>query len=365
MATSGRGRLVYLSAPQQVEFLEFDLPRPEPGAILARVTRANVCGSELHIWKGLHPTVKRCVMGHEMVGRVEALGEGVETDFAGQPLRVGDRIAATYFLCCRRCRACRNGQFNLCENAYRYWMQGPQDPPHFHGTFGTHYYIHPDQYVYRVPYSVNDRVASFANCALAQVYYGLDRAELKAGETVVIQGAGGLGLSAIAVAKERGARVIAIDGVGYRLEAAEAFGADEIVDLREYETPQARAERVASLADGWGADVGIELTGVPAAFSEGVFLVRPGGRYVSIGNISPGLTTEFDPGALTRRSVQIIPIVRYQPWYLQRVLRLLAETATRFPWASLVDTDFAFDDVEEALHKSERREVRRASIVMA
>ena len=107
--------------------------------------------------------------------------------------------------------------------------------------------------------------------------------------------------------------MIVIDGVGYRLKAAEAFGADEIVDLREYETPQARAERVASLADGWCADVGIELTGVPAAFSEGVSLVRPGGRYVSIGNISPGLTTAFDLGALTRRSVEIIPIVRYQP----------------------------------------------------
>jgi D-arabinose 1-dehydrogenase-like Zn-dependent alcohol dehydrogenase len=204
MPAAERGRLIYLSAPQQIEYLDFDLPEPEPGSILARVARANVCGSELHIWKGLHPTVKQCVMGHEMVGRVAALGAGVETDFASQPLRVGDRIAAVYYLTCRKCRAYRLAQFNLCENAYRYWMQGPQSPPHFHGTFGTHYYIHPEQYVYRVPDEVSDQVASFANCALAQVYYGLDRAELRAGETLVIQGAGGLGLAAIAVAKERG-----------------------------------------------------------------------------------------------------------------------------------------------------------------
>jgi D-arabinose 1-dehydrogenase-like Zn-dependent alcohol dehydrogenase len=204
MPAAERGRLIYLSAPQQIEYLDFDLPEPEPGSILARVARANVCGSELHIWKGLHPTVKQCVMGHEMVGRVAALGAGVETDFASQPLRVGDRIAAVYYLTCHKCRACRLAQFNLCENAYRYWMQGPQSPPHFHGTFGTHYYIHPEQYVYRVPDEVSDQVASFANCALAQVYYGLDRAELRAGETLVIQGAGGLGLAAIAVAKERG-----------------------------------------------------------------------------------------------------------------------------------------------------------------
>ena len=78
---------------------------------------------------------------------------------------------------------------------------------------------------------------------------------MTAGETVVIQGAGGLGLSAIAVCKRRGARVIVIDGVEYRLEAARAFGADEIVDLREYDTSAARIQRVRSLTEDWGADV--------------------------------------------------------------------------------------------------------------
>ena len=359
-----RGRLIYLSAPQQIEYLEYDLPEPEPGGILAKVVRANVCGSELHIWKGLHPTVKRCVMGHEMVGRVHRLGAGVETDYAGAPLAVGDRIVAAYFLTCRRCRACRKGQFNLCENVYRYWMQPPQTPPHFHGTFATHYMIHRDQYVYRVPDAVPDAIASFANCALSQVYYGLDLAGLSVGETLAIQGAGGLGLAAIAVAKERGARVIAIDGVGYRLEAALAFGADEIVDLREYHTAEARAAEVLRLTEDWGADVGIELTGVPAAFAEGVALVRPGGRYVSIGNVSPGQLTPFDPGLLNRRQVQVIPAIRYQPWYLLKTLQLLERTIDRYPWTELVDTDFAFEEVGAALEQSERRQVRRASIVV-
>ena len=81
-----RGRLVYLSSPQQIEYREYDLPEPEPGGILVQIIRANVCGSELHIWRGHHPTVKQCVMGHEMVGRVHRLGAGVETDYAGEPL---------------------------------------------------------------------------------------------------------------------------------------------------------------------------------------------------------------------------------------------------------------------------------------
>ena len=79
---------------------------------------------------------------------------------------------------------------------------------------------------------------------------------------------------------------------------------------------------------------------VPAAFSEGVSLARPGGRYVSIGNISPGHTTPFDPGLLTRRQVQILPVIRYQPWYLLKVLTLLSETIDRYPWGTLVDTNF-------------------------
>ena len=126
---------------------------------------------------------------------------------------------------------------------------------------------------------------------------------------------------------------------------------------------QDRAGRVAELTEGWGADVGMELTGVPAAFSEGIGLVRPGGRYVSIGNVSPGHLTEFDPGSLNRRQVQIIPAIRYQPWYLHKALRLLADTRDRYPWASLVDTDFAFTDVQNALLQSDNRSVRRASIV--
>jgi threonine dehydrogenase-like Zn-dependent dehydrogenase len=108
----------------------------------------------------------------------------------------------------------------------------------------------------------------------------------------------------------------------------------------------------------------MELTGVPDAFSEGVSLVRPGGRLVSIGNVSPGYTTPFDPGLLNRKQVQIIPVIRYQPWYLLKSLQLLATTQGRYPWDALVDQDFAFEDADTALLRSERREVRRASIVV-
>jgi len=359
-----RGTVVVLVAPRQIELREYDVADPGPGEVLLQVQRANVCGSELHIWRGHHPTVRMgSVLGHEMMGRVLALGQGVEVDYAGAPLRTGDRVECPYFITCRRCPACQAGSFNLCANCYRYWSQPADTPPHFHGAFATHYYVHPDQYLYKVPDPVPDAAAASANCALSELLFGLDQAGLAAGEQVVVQGAGGLGLCALAVAKARGARTIVIDGVPRRLELAPRFGADLVIDLRDDDTPGRRAARVQALTGGMGADVVVEVTGVPAAFAESIHLVRPGGRVVEVGNISPGQTTLFDPGTLTRRGVQILGTIRYHPWYLKRALDFLVATRERFPFEALLDAEYPLRDVGRALEDSDQRKVTRASLV--
>ena len=360
-----RGTVVVLVAPRQTELRAYDVAGPGPGEALLEVVRANVCGSELHIWRGHHPTVKMgSVLGHEMLGRVLALGAGVDLDYAGAALRPGDRVVCAYFITCRKCPACQAGRFNLCVNCYRYWSQPADTPPHFHGAFGTHYYVHPDQYVYRVPDEIPDAAAASANCALSELLFALDQAGLVSGEQVVVQGAGGLGLCALAVAKARGARTIVIDGVPGRLELAHRFGADVVIDFREHDTPEERAARVAALTGGMGADVAVEVTGVPAAFAESIHLVRPGGRVVELGNISPGHLTPFDPGTLTRRGVQILPAIRYHPWYLKRALDFLAATRGRYPFEALLDAEYPLRDVGRALEDSDQRRVTRASLVM-
>lgn len=360
-----KGRVAYMDKPGSLEYREYDLPAPEPGAITAKVLRTNVCGSEIHIWRGRHPALKSGVLGHELLGQVLELGPGVRTDFAGQPLEPGDRVVCTYFRMCRKCRACRLGYPQLCENCYTHWVKHPDDYPHFHGSFATHYYINPDQWVYKVPPSVPDAPAASANCALSQVLYGLGRAGLRPGETLVVQGAGGLGLNATAVAKERGARVIVLEAVQSRLEQARRFGADHAINIREIDTPEKRVQAVLDLTDGYGADVAIELSGIPEVFAEGFRFVRPAGRYISIGNVSPGHLVPFDPGLLTRRSITIIGVVRYEPHYLLQALRFLERNVDRFPFNQLLDGEFGFDQIAIALDKSERREVTRASIVCA
>ena len=357
------GRLAYLRDPREVEIREYPVPNPDHGALLTEVLRANVCGSELHIWRGEHPLVREAVLGHEAVCRIAETGEGVETDRAGTPVEAGDRIVPAYFLTCGHCRYCGGGEFRLCEDAYRGWSKSPAEWPHFHGTFGTHYYVYDDQFFFRVPDGLDDRLAAGANCALSQVLCGLDRVDASLGEWVVVQGAGGLGLSALAVANERGANTIAIDGVDHRLDRATAFGADHTIDIREYDSPEARAERVRDLTGGLGADVGVGGTGVPDAFAEGPRLLRDGGRYLEMGNIIPEKTTAFDPGAMTRKSITVESLMRYDPWYLQDALAFLDEHGETYPFADLLDAEFALDEVTAALERSGERAVTRASIV--
>lgn len=356
------GRIAYMSEPRKLEYADYPLPEPGPGAILGEVIRANVCGSELHIWNGKHPVKKRGGLGHEMVSRVVALGEGVVTDFRGETLHIGDRIVYTYFQTCQRCAQCLGGQFNLCDNAYEYFGRQPEEAPHFHAAFATHNYVHPQQHVYKVPDSLDDSVAAGANCALSQVIFGIDQISLHYGETVLIQGAGGLGLSAIAVAKQRGCRVIIVDGAPARLEQARAFGADHVIDMSEISDDDVRLEEVLRLTGGRGPDVAIEVTGVPAAFAEGLRLLRRGGRYLVMGNLSPGSTVPFDPGFVTRKALTIRHVDRYEGRYLWQALEFLRDHGDTFPFANLVDAVFTLDEVATALDKSLSRVVTRAAI---
>lgn len=360
-----KGKVAVMTEPEVLVYQDYELPIPERGAILLKVLRSNVCGSELHIWKGGHPTKKRGVLGHEMVGELYMAGEGVETDYAGAPIKKGDRIVSAYYITCQKCKPCQEGQFHLCEHAYDYWNLQPEIHPHFHGTFATHYYIHPNQYFYRVPDNVSDVAAASANCALSQVYFGLDKAEVTYGQYVVIQGAGGLGLNAAAVAKEKGATVIVIDGVQDRLEKAKQFGADYVVNFNDYDTLEERTQTILALTGGAGADVGIELAGVPAAFGEGIHYIRTGGKYVSIGNITPGKLIEFDPGLLTRKSIQIISLVRYNPWYLRKALEFLSKNIEKYPFEELLDVEFSMDEIKLALDESAARRVTRGTIIMS
>lgn len=357
-----KGRIAFIPGAHKIEFHEYDVPAPAAGGLVAAVTQTNVCGSEVHMWKGEFG--KRGIMpGHEMSGRIQALGAGVRADWAGLPVKEGDRIAPVYYTVCNRCANCVTGNQAACT-AKVLGSRHPDEPPHFTATFATHYCIRPDQHFYRVPDNVPDSVASSANCAMSQVFWSLDRARLAYGETLLVLGAGGLGLHAMAIAKARGARVIAVDGVDLRLRQARRFGADETIDLRQHPDLESRDKRVRELCHG-SPDVVLEVAGVADAFMDAVKMVRNGGRIVEVGNISSGLTVQLPPSLITFKSLEIIGVATYPPHYLKKSLDFLAGHMDRYPYLELCDATYPLAHAAEALDKSERREITRAGLLPA
>lgn len=368
MAATGRAAL-FFGHGKPIEIKEYPVPTPGPGAILVQVTLANVCGSDLHTWRGDVDDVARGRalprhLGHEGTGRVAVLGEGVSTDSDHQPLAVGDRVVFATFCPCGRCRACHAGREWACPRRISHLGTSAEVWPHFKGTFGDYIYLFPGHIVFKVPDELSDDLAAGLNCAMAQVTCGLDLASVGLGDTVVIQGAGGLGLNAIAVARERGAgRVIVVDGVDERLELARDLGADDLVDLRQFDTSEARVRRVKELTGGWGADVVVELVGFPSVTDEGLQMVGSGGRYVEIGNVSPGLTFAADPSLWVTRNITIFGNNHYGARHLRTALDILTRTRSRYPFHRIVSHRFPLSQVNEVLAEQDRGHITRASLV--
>ena len=356
-----KGKIAFIPAVHQIDFHEYEVPTAPAGGLVAEVTQTNVCGSEVHIWRGEFGGRHGTMPGHEMSGRVLELGDSVKADWAGTPIKAGDRIAPVYYSVCNRCANCVRGNQAACVNKIL-GGRHPDEPPHFVSTFATHYVVRPGQAFYRVPDNVPDIIAASANCAMSQVFWGLDRGRVSYGESIVVLGAGGLGLHAMAIAKARGARVIAIDAIDKRLAEARQFGADATIDMRQYPELDARIALARELCGGF-PDVVIEVAGVPQAFIDALRLVGAGGRVVEIGNISPGLTAPLAPSTITFKAIEVIGTATYPPHYLKKALDFLAVHIDRFPYREMCDATFPLSQAAEALDRSERREVTRAALL--
>jgi D-arabinose 1-dehydrogenase-like Zn-dependent alcohol dehydrogenase len=358
-----KGRVAAMTGLMEIQIKEYDVPKAEKGSVILEIIKSNICGSDVHMWEGKH-IYKNHVLGHEMVGKIVELGEGVETDYAGQKVKVGDRVVPVYYITCQKCSACLRGNFNICEHGSDYQGQVSEKYPHFTGGFATHYVIQPNQYFYKVPDCIPDNVAAGANCGLAQILYSLDVSGLKVNDYLVIQGAGGLGLFASAIGKTMGATVIIIDGVDSRLEEARKFGADYVIDMKKFDTIEARLEEINRISGGLGADVVLDVAGVPKAFEEGIYLARKGGTLVEVGNVlvDKNQNTTVIPGLITRKCLTVKGVLRYQPWYLYKILKFLEKYYDKYPFNHLSDRSYSLDEVQLAMQKAHAKEVKRAII---
>jgi threonine dehydrogenase-like Zn-dependent dehydrogenase len=347
---------VFFGPGKPFELREVTLPEVEPEAVVIRVSLANVCGSDLHFWRGDAPLRlpdDGWIFGHEMTGRVARLGARVKTDSLGRPLTEGDRVAYTYFYPCGRCYACLNKEPASCPAKIER-PRGPGEFPHFHGAFAEYYYLRPGGHLFKVPDELPDALVSPVNCALAQVIFGLHQAGLRFGGSVVIQGAGGLGVQAAAVAKDMGAAtVIVIDQLPGRLELARAFGADHTINIKEVPDRKDRLSLVRKHTGGAGADVACDFVGFAQVIPEGLDMLRVGGTYLEIGTISRGAKVELEPAQLVWGAKKIVGVIMYDPWVIPRALDFLVRNRTRWPFDRLVSHTYPLEQINTAFADSE------------
>ncbi|NXY95727.1 alcohol dehydrogenase catalytic domain-containing protein [Streptomyces sp. BR123] len=311
-----------------------DVPDPsikEAADAIVRVDAVTICGTDLHIIKGDVPDVTPGrILGHEAVGTVVETGGDVRT------VRPGDRVLISCISACGRCRFCREARYGQCRGGGG-WVLG-------HTIDGTQ-----AEYV-RVPFAdlsvhpLPHTLASHEAVLLADIFptsyeVGVLNGNVRPGDTVVVVGAGPIGLAAIATAGLYSPfRTIAVDLAASRLAAARALGADATVSAGE--EPDRLVE---DLTEGLGADVVIEAVGVPEAFELCTRMVRPGGRVANIGVHGKPATLHLEDLWIKDVTLTTGLVDTYSTPML---LRMTA--AGRLPGAALVTHRFEMDQMEEA-----------------
>jgi alcohol dehydrogenase len=256
-----------------------EVPDPEiigDGDAIVRVDATTICGTDLHILKGDVPAVRQGrILGHEAVGMIEEVGDGVQT------LAPGDRVLVSCISACGTCRFCRERRYGQCLGTGG-WILGHM----IDGTQAEYVRVpFADTSTYRIPGGVTDEeVLMLADILPTGYEVGVLNGNVRPGDLVAVVGAGPVGLAAITGAQLFSpGHIVAIDLSDARLEAAKHFGADVVVNNSREDPLRVIRDLTGDLTGRLGADVSIEAVGDPATFQLAVKLVRPGGRIANIG----------------------------------------------------------------------------------
>ncbi|OBF38303.1 alcohol dehydrogenase [Mycolicibacterium peregrinum] len=240
---------------------------PDDGVVV-EVAATGVCRSDWHAWRGHDPVALPIIPGHEFAGTVVALG----ADLSGW--QVGDRVTAPFVLGCGRCEFCLSGNAQVCPDQLQPGFTLP-------GSFAQRVAVPRAQAnLVRLPDAVSFVAAASLGCRFATSYRALVvHGEVQPGQWVAVHGCGGVGLSAVMIAKAFGAKVVAVDRSAQALDVANRLGADELINATEI--PDTAAEVVQRT--GGGAHIGVDAIGHPAVAAASVSSLRRRGRHIQVG----------------------------------------------------------------------------------
>ncbi len=323
-------------APMDVRLEERAVPQVGPGEVLLKVAAATTCGTDLKAYRRGHPLLFRnppAGFGHEVAGIVAAIGAGVSR------CREGDAVVVANSAPCFKCFYCLRRRYSLCEDllllngAYAEYLLVPERIVHHN--------------LYRLSAGTPFTAAALTE-PLACALHGIDASGILKDDTVAILGAGPLGLLLVALAKLRGARVILTGRGRERLDLAERFGADIVIDVQHLSLQEQREAVLAQTEGRRGADVVIEAVGIPDTWNIAAKMVRPGGLVNFFGGCASGTQVTLETQPLHYGELTIKGVFHHTPAYFAQALDLIighhvdveALITERVPLASLLT---AFD----------------------
>lgn len=332
---------VFRGVGRPFEYLEWPLPRPREAEVLVEVTACTLCGSDLHSIHGRRSVPTPTVLGHEILGRVAAFGpDAPRVDTAGQPLREGDRVTWAIVASCGDCFYCARDLPQKCERGFKYGHEPAHPGRELSGGLADHCLLAPGTALFRVPDELSDAVACPSSCATATIAAALEAGGPVAGLSVLILGAGMLGVTAAAWCRALGARdVIACDQDDARLSAASAFGVTKTC------LPDHLSEVITEQTEGRGVDVAFELSGAPESVEAALSRLRTGGTLVLVGSVFTTPPVALVPERLVRGCLTVRGVHNYAPRHLLAALEFLAGhpqypfDSLVAPWRPLTDLD--------------------------
>lgn len=339
------------------EMSNFKLKDPVGDQILVKVEGCTICGSDVHSFLGRRSVQVPTVLGHEIAGRIVSFGSGNKrTDYSGDHLEIGDFITWSVVANCDNCIYCNRGQPQKCVSNFKYGHKkhNPEEP--WVGGLAEYILLVHGTKIFKIPEGLSLEVACPANCTTATNVAAFRVAGNLAGKVVLIMGAGMLGVTACAMAKLYGAKlVIVCDTNEKRLLKACEFGADQST------LPAGLSDVVSNLTAGLGVDIIFELTGAPVAFENAFECVGIGGKIILVGSVFPSAPVGLPMEIVVRKLLSIEGIHNYIPEDLAHALEFLNQTR-HLPWESLVGKWFKLSDVDLAFQLAQSPEYYRVGI---
>lgn len=318
-------------------------PRPKAGEAVIRITATTICGTDVHIVKGEYPVQPGLVLGHEPVGVIDELGDGLEAEYTP-----GQRVIVGAITPCGQCFYCLNGVHSQCHGPLGGWRFGNT----INGAWAE-YLLVPDARanLAPVPDELSDEQVLMLPDIASTGISGAESGNVRIGDSVAIFAQGPIGLCATLGARLRGAGlIIAVDPLQDRREMARAFGASVAIDPTQVDV----VAEIKRLTDGRGADVAIEALGRQQTFEAALRSVRPGGTMSSLGVYSGKLVAPYEAIYAGLGDQRIVTTLC--PGGKERMRRLMAMVRSdRVDLTPLVTHQFTLEQLPEAFELFSRQ----------